>query len=133
MLTCLSQLSLTLSKSYSPSLLFSFICILQAFLSTHISSLHTHTHTHTLSGFHKQNIISQLFEKLHVFPCLSKYHAIKTYGGLGIQLHTLPTSILDALFHSHFQMRHVVLHLNYCHLQKVGIHSIHPLMVQQMK
>jgi len=27
----------------------------------------------------------------------------------------------------------VPLYLNYCHLQKVGIHSIYPLMVQQMK
>jgi len=48
-----------------------------------MSSLYTHTHTHTLSGFHKQNVISELSENLNVCPCLGKYHAIKTYRGSG--------------------------------------------------
>jgi hypothetical protein len=55
----------------------------------------------SLSGFHKQNGISELSENQILFPCLSKYHAIKTYRGVVIHLHTLPTSTMDALFHSH--------------------------------
>jgi hypothetical protein len=55
----------------------------------------------SLSGFHKQNVISELSEKLNLFACLSKYDVIKTYGEVEIQLHSFPTSTMDALFYSH--------------------------------
>lgn len=50
-------------------------------LSTPMSSLYIHT----LSGFQKQKVISELSENLNLSPCLSKYHAIKTYGGVEIK------------------------------------------------
>jgi hypothetical protein len=52
---------------------------------------------HTLSGFHKQKVISELSENLNLFPYLSM--PLRHMGEWRYMLHALATSTLDALIH----------------------------------